>query len=504
MSRKSRSRVSAEAGIQVGGLTPVSTGPHGLVTADSATNLSLILNYNSDTNLLIDTTKPGWLIRLNDLNNDRFAIYRAAATASAPSWTLMGHISSNGSLNMVNQVSAFSGAHVLSNKADTDEVVAGDLSGTLAAPIVEQASGTFDFKAGVASAYLGDIDTAKWVARLGGFRWRLASDHGDTSTLGTGDTSYAGRTFRPKMEMDPTGVLYLATGARFGTGGYVNSASADNALLRSNYNPANDRLINTAISSWAVAAGDAADRFVVYRAAATASAPTYSVLGTISSAGALNTAGAITENGVAVVKTNDTRVTADQSGTASIRTVGTGAQAAAPGAVLSVYRDIQMRQGLVTSSTSNAPVALGELRTDAPVVGASTPPAAWAFYFDPADYAISGRTTKLRLRVHIEKNAVSPNVDIVCTMVQLGSTSSFFAGASGTDPVISTNIPPPLTGATVTLDQTPGSASGAAVATGSDFDVPTADWYILCMDMSASAAANSRFHIRCILQQRWV
>lgn len=75
---------------------------------------------------------------------------------------------------------------------------------------------------------------------------------------------------------------------RFGVGGTLRSVAANSAQFRSNYDPATDRLIDTSKPSWALMAGDgASDRFVVYRAAPTASSPTYVALAYVGAGGAL-------------------------------------------------------------------------------------------------------------------------------------------------------------------------------------------------------------------------
>jgi hypothetical protein len=57
--------------------------------------------------------------------------------------------------------------------------------------------------------------------------------------------------------------------------GALKTFATNNFQMRSNYKNSTDRLWNTGQSSWAIVAGDGADEFAVYRAPATAGAPSY-------------------------------------------------------------------------------------------------------------------------------------------------------------------------------------------------------------------------------------
>lgn len=70
----------------------------------------------------------------------------------------------------------------------------------------------------------GDIDTAKWLVALGGFKWRLLNDHTNTASNGSGDKTVDTRTYRPKLDLSPDGTLDVA--------GPVNSAGV--ALVKTN------------------------------------------------------------------------------------------------------------------------------------------------------------------------------------------------------------------------------------------------------------------------------
>jgi hypothetical protein len=74
-------------------------------------------------------------------------------------------------------------------------------------------------------------------------------------------------------------------------------ALPDNAMMRSNYNPVTDRLIDTSKSGWSIGAGDTVDQIVIYRAPATAGSPSWSLFLKVDSTGNMTTSGLATRFG---------------------------------------------------------------------------------------------------------------------------------------------------------------------------------------------------------------
>lgn len=81
----------------------------------------------------------------------------------------------------------------------------------------------------------------------------------------------------------------------FGPGGVVRSTLSTSASLRSNYNPATDRLLDTASPSWAINVGGGADdKATILRAPATTNAPVYVTLFTVAADGTVSVVGDLT------------------------------------------------------------------------------------------------------------------------------------------------------------------------------------------------------------------
>jgi hypothetical protein len=73
-------------------------------------------------------------------------------------------------------------------------------------------------------ALLGDIDGAKWLQHLGDFELTFSSDSANTTSLGTGDLALNGRTYRPKVAIDPTGTVIVSGGVVYPDGSLQNSS----------------------------------------------------------------------------------------------------------------------------------------------------------------------------------------------------------------------------------------------------------------------------------------
>jgi hypothetical protein len=121
----------------------------------------------------------------------------------------------------------------------------------------------------------------------------------------------------------------------------------------------------------------------------------------------------------------------------------------------------------------------------------------YPFYFDPADWAASPRTTKLRVRAQVITNAVAPTVSYTTGLYPVAT----WGGASGASPTVAT-ISAVVTGSTVAI--TTPSANTANQGNSGDFTAPASGWYVLAVVPSGTAAANSLQNIEAYLQMRQV
>ncbi|MDQ1584496.1 MAG: hypothetical protein QOF36_2550 [Microbacteriaceae bacterium] len=221
---------------------------------------ALIFNYNYNTDRLSDTSKPGWLVKGTYSGGDTLTVARAAATAGSPTWTSVFTIDSTGQITAVGSNHKFgTGALVRSTLVDGCTV-----------------RSNYD----PATDRLLDTSKAMWVISVGDGTdrfvvYRAAPTAGSPSlaTVGTFDSS---------------ALLTGAGNVRFGTGGTLRSATADNAALHSNYNPTTDRLIDTSKTAWQAVAGAAGDVFSVYRAPATAGSPAFVLMFQVASDGVMS------------------------------------------------------------------------------------------------------------------------------------------------------------------------------------------------------------------------
>lgn len=114
-----------------------------------------------------------------------------------------------------------------------------------------------------------------------------------------------------------------------------------------------------------------------------------------------------------------------------------------------------------------------------------------AFYLDPADYAVSGRTTKLRLRAYIIGNAVAPAADIGVHLYPVATWN----GASGNRPGVAT------VGASVcSASWTAPAANTREAKLSSIVTHPAAGFYAIAFVLSTATAANSNVEIAARLQ----
>jgi hypothetical protein len=119
------------------------------------------------------------------------------------------------------------------------------------------------------------------------------------------------------------------------------------------------------------------------------------------------------------------------------------------------------------------------------------------FYFDPAQWAVSGRTLRLRVLGMTVGNAVLPGGGVTFGLY----TGTITAGGSGS---ASTVVPNALVTGSGTA--TVGPAAVAAVASGvsADFAAPVAGAYALGISTTGALAAGNVLDAWAVLQAHWV
>jgi hypothetical protein len=237
---------SAWTKMPVGAITAINTrfGTGGLLRSSVANNAEFRSNYNAETDRLIDTSLPSWLIHLG--LGDLMMMLRAAPTVGSPSFVEVQRVDGTGQVTMAGTAHRFG--------------VGGELRAGSAGVAV--------FSQNYNSVTDRCIDTSKPA-------WRMLLDSGS-------DVMYWQRA--PATAGSPAWVTVMALNGsiiqpslpvRFGTGGNLQSPTADNAKVMSNYDPVSDRLIDTSKAAWQMVAGTASDVFSVWRAPATAGSPVW-------------------------------------------------------------------------------------------------------------------------------------------------------------------------------------------------------------------------------------
>jgi hypothetical protein len=107
-----------------------------------------------------------------------------------------------------------------------DVLASGNLSasGNVSATGSVSSNQTLNANNQVAIGFLGDIDGAKWLAHLGDFELTFSSDSPNATSLGTGDTALNGRTYHPKVAIDPSGTVLVSGGIVYPDGGMQSSS----------------------------------------------------------------------------------------------------------------------------------------------------------------------------------------------------------------------------------------------------------------------------------------
>lgn len=151
-----------------------------------------------------------------------------------------------------------------------------------------------------------------------------------------------------------------------------------------------------------------------------------------------------------------------------------------------VYRNVQFASGIFPASGGAITVLLSTSPPQAVLaVAAAGGAKSSAFYLDPADYVVSGKTTTLRIRQTIIANATAPAVTFTAGLYPIAS----WGGGAGVEPTIAT-VSTVVASSTSALVNP--AASGPTVGVSSEFVFPSAGWYALGVAQSGSpAGANT-------------
>jgi hypothetical protein len=165
------------------------------------------------------------------------------------------------------------------------------------------------------------------------------------------------------------------------------------------------------------------------------------------------------------------------------------------------YRLIASRAGaaLGSSGAGNYWMGMGgpALLSGAASATATTTyaPTPAAFQFTAADYTITGRTTKLRLRATVLNNPTAPGANLTVGLYPVSSTGGGVDTASVTLGTV-------VTGSTVAFSSATLTASSKVQGVTADFDVPSDGIYVLGFNLSGTIGGNSLPNVLADLQVR--
>ncbi len=176
---------------------------------------------------------------------------------------------------------------------------------------------------------------------------------------------------------------------------------------------------------------------------------------------------------------------------ASAQSAATAAQAAAAAATVPyiVLRDLGMVE-LTGLSTGTNYIAIPGAPGSA-VTAATAGSARGGIYLDPSYYAVTGKTTKLRLRCFTFANATAP----ACSFTVALYARSALSGAAAPSVAIGAAVSPSI----ACTFATPGANSVNGLTSG-DVAFPVAAWYLLVVTCDANMAAGSYLELNPILE----
>lgn len=181
------------------------------------------------------------------------------------------------------------------------------------------------------------------------------------------------------------------------------------------------------------------------------------------------------------------------AGTAGLRTLGTGAQQALPGSYNDngVYRTILDVTGGLAAAAAAGTRGFGHGALILTATAVTTP--LDLIYLNPADYAVTGLTARLRVKAQLVTNATAPTGTWTFGLHPVTAV----AGASGG---VSYTIGAAVSGSTVAFATPAASSLNQNVA--ADFGFPAAGYYALGLVTSAAVATSSYVHVSAFLQMR--
>lgn len=159
------------------------------------------------------------------------------------------------------------------------------------------------------------------------------------------------------------------------------------------------------------------------------------------------------------------------------------------------YKDIIRASGNLTGATANTyqiPI------NGAANVGTTTFSKAVAFYLNPADYAVSGRSTVLRITHAMTVNSVAPAITMTAGLYPIAT----YTGTS--NEVTVATLGSVVSGSTAAIATPAAGPASVTPVLSSDFAFPSAGYYLFGVVASGAQAANSHVGIHLSLQVRQV
>jgi hypothetical protein len=200
--------------------------------------------------------------------------------------------------------------------------------------------------------------------------------------------------------------------------------------------------------------------------------------------------------GAAIVESKLSLASDAAAGTASRRTLGIAATAAAPGNLASTYRTLLDCSGSHTAARVAGTYGFGQGDPLA-ISGTGTLYPLNTIFIAVADFqTLAGIAPKLRLRAQLYVNDVAPTGNFTFGLYPV--TRPATSGAAGlviyTLGTVVTGSPPAAVAAP--------AADSSNVATGSDFALPADGHYVIGVVTTAAVAASSHLHLSAVLQMR--